>query len=122
MAGSQTIGIAAGCNVFERCVPKPACRQLERFAGFPILLEVHPNHIARQIVLTGKLNDKLGVVLKSETVRSHYSAMTSGTTGVVVKETTFADGKGTETFTFRMEGDKALLLGYHIDSMDLLTK
>jgi hypothetical protein len=68
------------------------------------------------------VHDKLGAVMKSETVRSHYSSMTSGASAVVVKETTFANGKGTETFTFRMEGDKALLLGYNINSMDLLTK
>jgi hypothetical protein len=38
----------------------------------------------------------------------------------LVQETTFARGKGTETFTYTIKSGKAVLAGYNINSMDML--
>jgi len=37
-------------------------------------------------------------------------------------QTTFSDGDGVETFAYRVESGKTLLLGYNINSMALITK
>jgi len=37
-------------------------------------------------------------------------------------KTTFSDGDGVETFAYRVESGKTLLLGYNINSMALITK
>lgn len=41
---------------------------------------------------------------------------------MMAQKTVFENGEGTESFVFQMEGEKALLLGYNIQSMDLITK
>jgi len=40
----------------------------------------------------------------------------------LTQNTTFEQGTGTETFTFEMEGDKAVSVGYNINSKDLILK
>ena len=45
---------------------------------------------------------------------------TGGTTVKLVFETSFAKGKGTETFAYRISGKKALLVGYNLNSKNLL--
>lgn len=44
------------------------------------------------------------------------------TTAVLVVDTVFEKGAGTETFTFRISGDSAIMIGYHINSLDMLTQ
>ena len=44
------------------------------------------------------------------------------TTVVLLEETTFESGKGRETFTFRVSGADVELVGYNIDSADMLLK
>jgi hypothetical protein len=34
--------------------------------------------------------------------------------------TEFTRGRGTESFVFRVEGERAKLAGYHVNSMDLM--
>jgi hypothetical protein len=41
---------------------------------------------------------------------------------VLTQTTTFEQGTGTEVFTFQMQGDKAVLVGYKINSKDLILK
>ena len=43
-----------------------------------------------------------------------------GTTVNLVYETAYEQGKGTETFNYRVSGKKALLMGYTINSKNLL--
>jgi hypothetical protein len=38
------------------------------------------------------------------------------------QETTFENGKATETFTYRVEDGKPVLHGYHVNSTDLIIK
>jgi hypothetical protein len=44
------------------------------------------------------------------------------TTVMMVAETKFERGSGTETFTFRVSGDKATVEGYNINSLDMMTQ
>lgn len=68
------------------------------------------------------IDRKLGPA-KSWTTKSWNTRTFNFTTTVVlVEDTTFEKGQGTETFTFRVSGDKATLLGYNINSLDMLTK
>lgn len=41
---------------------------------------------------------------------------------MVSYETKFASGSGTETFTWRVDGGQLKLVGYHIDSRELIVK
>ncbi|MGH7972148.1 MAG: hypothetical protein ACREIC_25825 [Limisphaerales bacterium] len=38
------------------------------------------------------------------------------------QKTLFEKGEGTESFTFALDGTNAVLVGYNIQSMDLITK
>jgi hypothetical protein len=44
------------------------------------------------------------------------------TTVVSVYASKFAEGEATETFAYRIADDRAELLGYRIDSFDMLIK
>ncbi|MFC1462725.1 hypothetical protein ACFLQU_03880 [Verrucomicrobiota bacterium] len=65
---------------------------------------------------------KLGKVTASETANWNVRTFNAVTTVILVQNTTFEEGKGTETFTFRMKKEKASLLGYNINSQDLILK
>jgi len=60
----------------------------------------------------------------TETKRENWKVnfSTGGTTVNLVYETSFALGKGTETFNYRMSGKKAVLTGYNITSKNLLPR
>jgi len=40
----------------------------------------------------------------------------------MTQKTVFENGQSTESFTFAIDGTNAVLLGYNIQSMDLITK
>jgi len=63
---------------------------------------------------------KLGNVTSTRTVGARTSFFNGRTLVTLVQETTFARGKGTETFTYTIKSGKAVLAGYNINSMDLL--
>ena len=65
---------------------------------------------------------KLGKVTASETAGWNVRTFNTVTTVVLVQNTTFEEGKGRETFTFRIKNEKASLLGYNINSQDLIMK
>ncbi len=70
----------------------------------------------------GAVQRKLGKV--TQTVNAGFNVRTFNLTTTVVlnQSTTFEQGTGTETFTFQMNGDKAVLVGYNINSKDLILK
>ena len=68
------------------------------------------------------IEKKLGKVTSSSTTNWNVKTSNFVTTVVLVEETKFEKGTGTETFTFHVSGDKAELVGYHINSMDLITQ
>ena len=65
---------------------------------------------------------KLGNVTNTRTVGGRTNFFNGRTLVTLVQETTFAHGKGTETFTYTIKSGKAVLAGYNINSMDLLLK
>ena len=65
---------------------------------------------------------KLGKVTDTTEVGFNVSTYNFTTTVVLTQNTTFEQGKGTETFSFQINGDKAVLAGYHINSKDLILK
>ncbi|MEW9572437.1 DUF4019 domain-containing protein [Rhodanobacter sp. Si-c] len=72
--------------------------------------------------LLAAVHRKLGVVKSS--VRGAWSVH-AGTTGTFVSlsyRTHFSEGDATERFDYQLEGDKALLAGYHINSNTLIEK
>lgn len=74
------------------------------------------------LALLSAIDRKLGKV-KSSSIKSwNVKTFNLVTTVVFVAETQFEQGTGTETFTFRVSGDKATLLGYNINSMDMMTR
>ena len=72
--------------------------------------------------LLGAIYTKLGKVATTRNINWNINQFNLTTRVVLVQETTFEDGTGTETFTFVLNDDKAVLLGYNINSTDLIIK
>ncbi|WP_150107403.1 DUF4019 domain-containing protein [Pedosphaera parvula] len=70
----------------------------------------------------GAVHRKLGKVTQTTNAGFNVRTFNLTTTVVMTQKTTFENGKGTETFTFQMDGDKAVLVGYNINSKDLILK
>jgi hypothetical protein len=65
---------------------------------------------------------KLGKVQSSKNAGWKINTLNFTTTVLMNQNTTFEKGSGTETFTFEIEGENAFLVGYNIQSMDLIIK
>ena len=72
------------------------------------------------LALFSAIDSKLGKVQSSSITTWNVKNFNLVTTVVLVSDTQFELGTGTETFTFRVSGDKAALLGYNINSMDMM--
>jgi hypothetical protein len=70
----------------------------------------------------GAVQRKLGRVTQTTNAGFNVRAFNLTTTVVLTQTTTFEQGAGTETFTFEMDGDKAVLVGWNINSNDLILK
>ena len=70
----------------------------------------------------GAVQRKLGKVTQTSNAGFNVRTFNFSTTIVLNQNTTFEQGTGTEVFTFQMDGDKAVLVGYNINSKDLILK
>ena len=74
------------------------------------------------LALFSAIDSKLGKVQSSSITTWNVKNFNLNTTVVLVSDTQFELGAGTETFTFLVNGEKAALLGYNINSMDMMTR
>lgn len=65
---------------------------------------------------------KLGKVTSTSNAGWRVNTFNFTTTVLMTQKTVFEQGEGTESFTFQMEGEKAVLVGWYIQSMDLVIK
>jgi hypothetical protein len=65
---------------------------------------------------------KLGTVKNSNQAGWNVNATPMGTMVTLAYEVEFSEGKGTEQFVFHINGDKALLFNYNVNSPLLITK
>ena len=72
--------------------------------------------------LLGAEQRKLGKVVSTSNTGWNVRSFNLVTNVFMTQDTIFEHGKGTESFTFKMDGKNAVLLGYNIQSMDLITK
>ena len=72
--------------------------------------------------LMAAVRRKLGKVVQSTNVGFNVRSFNLVTTVYINQQTTFEQGKGTETFTFQMNNGQAVLQGYHISSKELIMK
>jgi hypothetical protein len=70
----------------------------------------------------GAVQRKLGKVTQTTEAGFNVRTFNLTTTVVLTQNTTFEQGTGTEIFTFEMAADKAVLVGYNINSKDLILK
>ncbi len=70
----------------------------------------------------GAVERKLGKVTSSSNTDFNINTSNFKTTVHMTQQTSFEKGQGTESFTFALHGTNAVLVGYHIESMDLITK
>lgn len=70
----------------------------------------------------GAVQRKLGKVTQTANAGFNVRTFNLTTSVVLTQTTTYEQGTGTETFTFQMEGDKAVLIGYNINSKELVLK
>ncbi len=69
----------------------------------------------------GAVHRKLGNVVKTTTVNWSVNSRNFKTSVVLVQDTEFEHGAGSETFTYNVSGDDVKLAGYNIQSSDLVT-
>ena len=72
--------------------------------------------------LMGALQRKLGKVTSTSNTGWRVQSFNLKTTVLMSQNTTFENGQGTESFTFVLNGTNAVLVGYNIQSTDLITK
>ena len=70
----------------------------------------------------GAVERKLGKVVSSANAGWNVKTFNFNTTIAMAQNTVFEHGQGTESFTFAMSGTNAVLVGYNIQSMDLIVK
>lgn len=74
------------------------------------------------LALLAAVDRKLGPAKTWTTKSWNVRTFNLTTTVVLVEDTTFAKGQGAETFTFRVSDGKASLVGYNINSLDMMTQ
>lgn len=72
--------------------------------------------------LFAAIRRKLGRVESFETINWSVNTHNTVTTVVLVSKTKFTDGEASETFTYRVDGEQASLIGYNINSLDMLIR
>jgi hypothetical protein len=75
----------------------------------------------QMLKILNAVHTKLGKVKGASEQSWHIGNFNLTTTVTIVEETTFENGKGTETFTYVIDGNEARLAGYYINSSDLIT-
>ena len=65
---------------------------------------------------------KLGKVTSTSNSGWNLKTFNFKTTVYMAQQTVFEKGQGTESFTFALDGTNAVLVGYNIQSMDLIIK
>jgi len=68
------------------------------------------------------LHRKLGTVKQSSQTSWGVNATPMGTMATLNFDVDFSEGKGTEQFVFHISANKAMLVGYHVNSPLLITK
>ena len=84
----------------------------------PDMIKASPE--ATIIELFEAIHRKLGTVTESTNMSWNVNTFNLETRVVLVQNTSFERGSGTETFTYRITDGKARLLGYFINSNDLI--
>ncbi|NBV24892.1 MAG: hypothetical protein EBS05_23605 [Proteobacteria bacterium] len=74
------------------------------------------------VELMEAVHRKLGKVTDTKNTGWRINTFNLTTTVLMQQQTTFERGKGVESFTFEMDGEKAVLVGYFINSNDLILK
>ena len=69
----------------------------------------------------GAVHRKLGQVVKTTTANWSVRNYNLQTSVVLLQQTEFEHGSGTETFTYLVKGDAVKLVGYNIQSTELVT-
>ena len=66
------------------------------------------------------ISRKLGTVKSKKIVNWHVNTRNLTTHVILVSETEFEKGTGTETFSFIVSGSNAKMVGYNINSVDMM--
>jgi Protein of unknown function (DUF4019) len=72
--------------------------------------------------LLSAVHRKLGATKSSDQQGWRVNYNTSGTFVTLTCQTHYTEGDATEQFVYRLQGDKALLAGYNINSLTLITR
>jgi len=74
------------------------------------------------VALFSAIDRKLGALQDTREINWSVNTRNMVTTVVLVYQSKFNEGEATETFTFNVDDNKALLTGYNISSLDMLIK
>lgn len=77
---------------------------------------------ADAVALFEAIHRKLGTVQQATPSGGHVNATTGGTFVMLGYDVQFSEGKGVEQFVFKVNGDKASLYNYNVNSPLLITK
>jgi HAMP domain-containing protein len=70
--------------------------------------------------MLGMVRDRLGAVRSTEEQGWNVNVANGGTVVNLTYQTQFAAGPATEQFIYRIEGERAVLIGYHVNSNALI--
>lgn len=74
------------------------------------------------VALLDAVHRKLGTVKETHSAAWGVNATTMGMIANLTYDVEFSEGKGSEQFVFHISGDKAALVGYHVNSPLLITR
>ena len=92
-----------------------------------IYATAHPNFRngapkERVVALFSAIDRKIGAFKSAERINWNVNTHNMTTTAVLVYASKYAEGEATETFTIIVDDQKASLLGYNINSFDMIIK
>ena len=132
------IAVLLAVLIFAGCNPMKSTAEAEKSAAeFHALFDAgeyekifdtaHADFKASQpkpetISFIQSVREKLGAVKSTKRTGWQANSLNMKTNAVLTYETEFENGKGIETFTYRIEGGDAILLGWHVNSNALILK
>jgi hypothetical protein len=126
MAGALLAGCSSSKDIALAEAQIPRFRHLMAAQKFDEIYDAAGNELKKattrkeMVALLSAVDRKLGPVKGSEKVRWNVNVHTSGMFVTLDYQTHFERGDGYETFVYQMVEDKALLVGYHINSNALI--
>jgi len=117
-AGQDKTAAEAGVAQFHRQLQAGDYHEIYRGAAAEFRQSGSENSAVRFL---DTVNERLGAVQRANQQNWRVNFTSGGNMVILDYATEFAHGRGVENFVFRVQGGQAKLVGYHINSGDLIS-